>query len=116
MNTDKPKKDKINIHYQKNPLYREIHVDGLIGGLTPRGNVTISFYAERLVIPKCEEYKVTEDGQLKELVKVSEDSKQGIIREVEFEAYLDINTLKDIKNWAELKIKEHDTFFPTTKP
>jgi hypothetical protein len=113
--TETAKKNTVNIHYQKNPLYREIHVDGLIGGLTPRGKVTISFYAERMVIPKCEEHKIEEGGKLGELMKVSSDSKEGIIREIEFEAYLDIDTIRDIKNWLEIKIKEHETYFPTEK-
>ena len=109
------KRDKINIHYLKNPLYRSIHVDGLIGGLTPRGKISISFYAERLAIPKCEEYKLNETGQVGVLDKVSDDSKDGIVREVEFEAYFDINTIKDFKKWLEIKIDEYEKHFPSTK-
>lgn len=112
---EKPKKQSINIHYQKNPNYRSINVDGLVGGLTPRGKIAISFYAERTVIPKCEEYKLTADGKLGELIKVSEDTKDGIIREIEFEGYFDINTIKDIRNWLDTKIKQHETYFPASK-
>jgi hypothetical protein len=111
----KPIKDKVNIHYQKNPLYREIHVDGLFGGLTPKGKVSLNFYGERLAIPKCEEHAITKEGKLGRLTKVSEDSKDGIIREIEFGTYFDIEVIKDLKNFLETKIKEHETYFPSKK-
>ena len=110
--TKKP--DKIDIHYIKNPSYRGVHVDGALGGLTPRKYLSINFYAERGVIPKSEEIALLPDGKPDKSKdrKISDDSKKGLIREIEFGVYLDINATIEIKNWLELKIKEYEKLFP----
>jgi hypothetical protein len=105
----------VEIHYQKNPGYRQIHVDGAIGGITTKGKVSINFYAERIVIPKSEEYQVTQEGKLGARTKVSDDSKNGLIREIEFGTYLDIETAKALKDWLEIKIEEHGILFTSSK-
>ena len=37
------------IFYNKiSPNFKEIHVDGAFGGVTPKGDMNLNFYAERL--------------------------------------------------------------------
>lgn len=98
--------EKVNVHYVKNSEYRQIHVDGALGGITPKGKININFYAERLVIPKAEECDVTADGKLGKRMSVSPDSKDGIIREIEFGTYMDLETAKSLKTWLDLKIQQ----------
>lgn len=102
--------DKVNIHYIKNSGFRQIHADGAIGGITPRGELNINFYAERIIIPKSEEVSIKDDGKLGDRLSISEDSKKGIVREIEVGAYMDIEVAKNLRKWLELKIKEYEQF------
>lgn len=97
--------DKITFYNKISANFREIHVDGAYGGLTPRGLINLNFFAERFPIPKSSDFKVT--GQsITEKIKDSDDSKEGIIREYEFGVYMDINTCKMIINLLTTKVIE----------
>lgn len=95
---------KIDIHYIKNPGYRQIHADGAYGGITTRSKVNINFYAERKNIPKSEQYTVSDEGGLSEKISTSADSKDGIIREVELGVYMDVEVAKSLISFIQTKI------------
>lgn len=92
----KPSKQEIAIHYQKNPFYRTIYADGLIGGKTLANAYSFSFYATRNPIPKILVHDVDQDGTIEPIGKSSEDSKIGIIREIEIGIYMNETTARDI--------------------
>lgn len=96
---------ELQFHNKLSPNFREIHVDGAYGGITPRGFINLNFFAERLPIPKSSIYKL-QDNKLGEKLSDGKDSKNGIIREYEFGIYLDIDTATDIYNFLGNKIKE----------
>jgi hypothetical protein len=98
---------KITFHNKINPLYREIHVDGAHGGITTRGYINLSFYAERKPIPKSNVVTIDETGLVVGNVD-SKDSKVGILREYEVGIYLDRNTAQELANFLQQKIKEID--------
>jgi len=103
----KKKPNSIKIHYQKNSSYREIHVDGCIGGITPRSLININFYAERFPIPKEEEFAITDNKiDFSNKFRINKDGKEGLIREVECGVYMDIKTATSLMNWLKLKIDE----------
>lgn len=96
---------KITYHNKISSGYREIHVDGAHGGITPRGYISLSFFAERFPIPKSSTFLLTENS-LGAKISDSEDSKKGIIRDYEMGVYMDINTAKDLKKFLEDRISE----------
>lgn len=96
---------ELRFHNKLNPNFREIHVDGAYGGITPRGFINLNFFAERSPIPKASTYQLSEN-HLGEKVSDSPDSKDGVIREYEFGIYFDVNTAKDIYNFLGERIKE----------
>ena len=100
-------KKTLVIHNVKNRNYRQMHVDGAHGGITPSGLINLSFYSQRGAIPKGSEFEITDDKQIGRLVKNIEGSKEGIIREFEFGIYMDVNTCVNLKNFLENKIKEY---------
>ena len=58
-------KKTITIHNKISSDFREIHVDGAYGGLTPRGLINLNFYAERAPIPKSSEFfSPSKNGEL----------------------------------------------------
>lgn len=109
MEIDKENKlPEINIYYEKNPSYRTIYSDGLIGGITPRGDVNLNFYSTRNVIPKSIKHNILSDGTIDKDGKVSEDSKNGIIREIEFGVYMTKDTAESIYTVLKNLLEKND--------
>src|SRR5947207_682753 len=95
---------KLQLHYIKGPNYREVPCHGAIGGVTAQGKLWIALYAERYPLPRVVEYEVPAPPPGSIFVGLNEreskptyvDSRQGIIRHVEFSAYLDIEAAQRI--------------------
>lgn len=96
------------IHNIKNANFRQIHVDGAHGGITPSGFININFFSQRNAIPKGTEYSLNEQGAILAPLKNIEGSKNGVVREFEFGAYMDINTCKSLKDFLQQKIEEFE--------
>lgn len=85
----------LRFFYEKNPLYRVVYTDGLIGGLTPTGAINLNFYATRSTIPKSVLHTI-EEGKLSPKGIPSEDSKKGVMREIEIGIYMNKKTAREI--------------------
>ncbi len=86
----------INFYYEKNPLYRTVHVDGLMGGFTPNNQLNLNFYATRRTIPKSISKNLLENGVLSQEETISSDSKSGFINEIEFGVYMSQSTAENL--------------------
>lgn len=95
--TTNNKKKKVTVFNKISAGFRELHIDGAYGGITPQGQFNMNFFAERLAIPKSTEFEV-ENNKLKKVAD-SADSKDGIIREFETGVYMNIETARDIHKW-----------------
>ncbi len=98
--------NSIVIHNIKNPGFRQIHVDGAHGGITPSGYINLNFYSQRGVIPQGTEFRIDEENRIAEPIKNIESSKSGLIREFEIGLYMDLNVCESLKNFLETKISE----------
>lgn len=98
--------DKIRIEYVKSHLFRVVHCDGAIGGTTPRLQLLISFYNERFPIPKVLTFEPTATGAPGREILHERESKEGIIREVEFGIMLDLPAAKNFATWLNERISE----------
>lgn len=92
----KPIPSEIRFYYEKNPSYRIIYTDGIIGGITPTKAVNLNFYATRPTIPKSTIHPIVEDNKISPEGVPSEDSKIGIMREIEIGIYMNIRTAKEV--------------------
>jgi hypothetical protein len=94
----------LQFHYIKSPDYREIACHGVIGNPTPNGKIWVAFFAQRSPIPRVVEYSVI-DGQSVQFnettagAPVSVESRRGIVRHVEFTAYLDLEVAENLQKW-----------------
>lgn len=111
----KNNKETIVIHNVKNYGFRQVHVDGAHGGITPNGFLNLNFYSQRAVIPKGTEFSISDSGELGDAIKDIDDTKKGIIREFEFGTYMDINTCISLKNFLEKKIEEFNNLSVNNK-
>lgn len=105
-NDENPGLKSVVIHNKISPIYRELHIDGAHGGLTPKGMLNLSFYAERHAIPKSTEYALNDNFTLGEVIANSDDSKKGIVREYEFGVYMDIKSAEELRNFLDLQIQQ----------
>ena len=95
-------KGTISFDYIKSNQFRVIRVDGVHGGLAPKAHVIqMAFFSERRPIPKKETFQLKE-GKLGE--QIAKEQRDAIIREVEIEALMDLETAKAVSKWLEEKI------------
>ena len=105
---------RVRFHYLKSTQFRVIHADGAIGGITPTGKIHVSFYSERSPIPRETVQKINpEDGSLGDIIHEETVIREGIIREMDFDVLMDIQTAKNVCKWLDDKIKQFDQDFPT---
>ena len=92
---------RIKFDFIKSNFFRVIHVDGVFGGNSPRGLISMAVYNERWPIPKqiIKEFKHGKSG--KEIERASRDA---IVREVEAQLVMDVPTAKIICKWLQDKI------------
>ena len=99
MSDQSPEHMEIRFFYEKSRDFRVVHVDGAYGGLTPSGkNVAVSLYSERRPIPREQVFDVGSDGRLADRPKATV-SKQGLFREVEVCAIMDIAAAQALHAW-----------------
>lgn len=91
----------IEFHYLKPPDYRTFHVDGAIGGPTPSGGLSVSFFVERSPIPQNITYEL-KNGQLGGEVRRS--GKVGVIRELDCGIVLTLPAAKTLHSWLTKQI------------
>lgn len=91
----------ITFHNKISNNFKQLHVDGAYGGLTPKGLINLNFYAERFPIPKSIILDVTANTTTK-----SSDSVRGIIREYEVGVYMDLEVAQQIADFLLKRIEE----------
>jgi hypothetical protein len=102
-NAGNPSKDEqeVSFKYVKSNFFRVIHADGAWGGLSPRGDIHISFYNERVAIPDTSRFIVSEG----EIVKPEEyKASSKLVREVEADVIVDLTAAKSLRAWLTHKI------------
>jgi len=107
---------KLQFHYIKGPTYREVPCHGAIGGVTPQGKISLAFYAERYPIPRIVQYDVHTSAPDATSVSLNEreatpsyiESRQGVIRHVEFCVYLDVETAQRLRDWLDRHISSSE--------
>jgi hypothetical protein len=102
------KKSEIKFNYIKNNNFIINHVDGLHGGLTPRGHLIMNFFCERFPIPNSVTFEINEGNIGKE---VDKKSKEGVIREIVSGVVVNLEAAKSINAWLTEKIKEMESLY-----
>jgi hypothetical protein len=96
---------EIEIHHDRTSSYRTYHVDGMRGGLSPEGKLTVDFYVERTAMPQVLRQVVEESGQLGDIVGAGGD-RSGIVRESEGGLVMDVETAAQVYDWLGGKLAE----------
>ena len=94
--------DNVAFHYIKTNSFQVVHADGVWGGPTPRGYISMSFYSERHPIPQKIVHQITPQDTLGK--EIDRDAKDGIVREVGVEVLIDLPMAKSLVPWLKEKI------------
>ena len=94
----KENRKRIKLNYIKGSLFRVIHSDGVIGGPSPNGRgIHMSLWSERAPIPLQVIHELDDQGHMgKEVERVQRD---GIVREVEVDIVITLDTAEAMANW-----------------
>ncbi len=95
---------KLPFHYIKGNYFRPIHVDGIIGNVTPAGLIFAALYSERASIPQLMVHVITESGQIGPEVPEDRQAKSGVVRDVEVGAIMSVETAKSVVDWLRTQI------------
>jgi hypothetical protein len=97
-----PEQQEVTFNYLKSQFFRVIHADGAWGGVSPRGDIHISFYNERMAIPDKSRVVISESGNA---LKPEEfESTSAVVREVEADVVVDLTTAIQLRDWLNNKI------------
>lgn len=96
---------KIKIHYIKNAQFRSFYATGAFGGVAPTGLINLAFYVERPAIPLSIVHELNQEGSLAGELRDEREGKEGIVREVDCNIMIDLNTAKTIRGWLDQQVK-----------
>ena len=103
------KKIQFKTHFIKTGDFKTTNINGIFGGLTPSGQITMHHYIERTVLPTEITYEVDQQVEMQNPVEVGRLQKEGVIREVNGALLLDIDMAKSMIVWLQSKIQEFET-------
>ncbi len=104
----------VKIYYEKGRLFRVIHVDGALGGLTPSRQIFVSLYNQRSPLPKMVEQRLSPDGKLGD--EIDRETKTGVFREMEIGLVLTPQTAMEIADFLIQQAKKFNETIPQTEP
>ena len=96
---------KAKFDFIKSPLFRVIHMDGVFGGMTPRGDLFLSFFSERFPIPTTIVHEIKSTGEVGEEIRSEREGRKSIIREVEVGVHVDLEVAKTFVTWLGRQIE-----------
>lgn len=100
----------VTFHWVKSPHFRTIHVNGAFGGFSPNGNLFLSVYSERPVLPDVTVQTIDGSGQLGKEIIEQRKGLQGVVRELEAGLAMDIATAKSLVEWLNERIKIAESY------
>jgi hypothetical protein len=93
----------IKVHYIKSNLFRVVHSEGAIGGLTPSREIFVSLFNERGALPKVIEFAVSPEGNVGK--EIGREGKQGIVREMEIGVLMSADAAKKLAEFLLNQVK-----------
>jgi hypothetical protein len=104
-----PSPDQLEFDYIKSNFFRVVYVDGVFGGISPRGMMAFAFYNERAPIPRKTAVTMVDGipqfGPGPTSAERVIDTRTGIVREVETEVVMSIESAEALHRWLGEKIE-----------
>ena len=95
--------ERITFEFDRSPFFRVVHSNGVWGGITPRQELSISFFSERWPTPRRVTHTLTEGGLGPETKR---DGSSNILRECEVEVLMSMEDAVVLHGWIGEKIEQ----------
>ena len=95
--------EEITFDFVRSPFFRVVHSNGGWGGITPREELSVTFYSERQALPQHVTHQVTPEGLGSEM---SREGTGNIHRECEVEVLMSMEEAVNLHRWLGAKIEE----------
>jgi hypothetical protein len=92
---------EIIFDYIKSNLFRVVHCDGAIGGVTPSGNLHIAFFSERPAIPRTLVHSRNEMGTLGPPIPERVVGRPGVVREMDVDVVVSPRAVDALIAWLQ---------------
>jgi len=99
--SDPPLPTELVFHNVKGNFFRVVHADGVVGSLTPQGNIQMGVYSERKPNPTEQTYRVRPDGMLGEEIVEKRVTKEHVVRELEVELIMTPAVAQATRDWLD---------------
>ena len=96
--------EQITFDFTRSPFFRVIHSNGAWGGLTPRKELSVTFFSERMALPQRITYSLTPEGGLRP--EIGRDDTESVHRECEVEVLMSMEEAVSLHQWIGTKIDE----------
>ena len=88
--------DRIHFDFIRSPFFRVVHSNGAWGGITPKGELSVTFYSERGALPRRITHELTSDGLGQE---IDRDHAIAVERECEVEILMNLQEAVNLHEW-----------------
>lgn len=95
---------RLQYHLIKSNLFRVIYAEGVYGGISPAAHIRATFFNERQPLPQMIEHEVSPVGLLGN--EVARAGKSGIVRELEADVVMSLETAVIFHKWLGEKIEQ----------
>jgi len=104
MTQNKPElKFKYIFDYGYNPIY----VNGAHGGVSPRGELIINFYLERMALPESITHEINPNGTIgREVAAEPDDLAQSMVRFIKSGVVMNYQNARELHLWLGERIRE----------
>ena len=97
MQGDDMEQNTLKFKYKVPDNYAPVYTNGCYGGKSPRGEIVINFFSERLPIPNSETFEL-DQGKIGDRINVDPEE-MPIIRTISCGVIMSENNAREIYNW-----------------
>src|SRR5574341_2297739 len=102
---------EVHFFFEYDKDYRIVAANGVWIGITPRGDIHLDFFVERLGIPESTTNKITEDGRLGD--EINRQPKDKLTRRLQVGVLLSLEHVESMVNFLTTKIADMKKIKPS---
>ena len=95
---------ELQFFFEFDKEYRVVAANGVWIGNTPRGDLHLDFFVERLAIPESVTNKITDDGRLGD--EISRQPERKIVRRMQVGVLISVEQAQSLVNFLTTRISE----------
>ena len=104
-------KPEIKFKYIFNYGYNPVYVNGAHGGISPRGELVMNFYLERMALPESMTHEINPNGTIgNEVASEPDDLKNSLVRFIDTGVVMNYQSARDFHIWLGERLKELEAF------